>query len=107
MIEIIDDRDAALVHVLDRLRRRPVDVGGLQHLAPFDLGDPLWRREMMMHVDAVRLRRLAAPRLGRARCAKPERGQAATDERRDDQWRAGARSAATGAVVATMGECGA
>ena len=47
--------DAAPVHVLDRLRRRPTGVGGMQQRPALDLCDPGRRREMMVDVDAVRL----------------------------------------------------
>jgi len=80
-------RDAALVHVLDRLGGRPVHVGGLQKLTPLHLGDPLRRRKMVVHVDAVGLGRACLLRRGRRKRAvtsepgESDRGQAATNER--------------------------
>ena len=100
-------RDAGLVHVGERLLRRPVDGRRLQQRA--HLVDVFRRRDVMMDVDAVRLggargrrRRFCVPTDGHAAGAPPRRERVHRTTRR---WRARAARPADGVATTQPAAC--
>ena len=66
--------DAALVHVLDRFLRRPRGIRRLEKFAPSDESQPLWRREVVVDVDAARIGRRSVLRKAAHWRAAPGKG---------------------------------